>query len=447
MAPPRAPSRAFTSPLLLLYAVAGLILVGTLLLSLPLAHRGEGFTSFVIALFTAASAVTVTGLVIVDTGVYWSPFGQGVILALIAVGGLGFMTLATFLLIVLGQRITLAERLMMRDTLGTGQLGGLVRLIRNVVLLVLVIYLLGFLALIPSFRQFYTFPEALWQAAFHSISGFNNAGFTIVGGNTSLRLFQLDLYPIAIMIILMVLGSISYTVLVDLFRVRRFSRLTLDTRLVLVATLFLYALGTLVIFGSEYANPNTLGGMDVGHGLFNSLFHAVSGRTAGFSTLDFGQTRENTNLFTGVLMFIGGASGSTAGGIKVNTFAVIVVAILASIRGRTQVEAFGREVPSFLVQRALAIAALALALLFVVAFFLTFTEDAPFSQLFFETFSAFGTAGLSTGITSQLSNAGQYLLVFTMFVGRVGPLTLALALIPREERALYRYAQERVKIG
>lgn len=437
----------FTSPFVLLYGFGGLILLGGLLLMLPFANRLGGFTPPSIAFFTATSAVTVTGLVVVSTSDYWTTFGQGIIFALVLVGGLGFMTLATFFLILMGQRITLAERLIMRDTIGADRLGGLVRLTRNVVLLALVIYTLGALALFFRFSAQFPRPVAVWQAVFHSVSAFNNAGFSILPGSSSLSRFMGDFSLLGTMALLIILGGISYSVLVDLFRERRFSRLSLDTRMVISASLFLWLLGALVIFVSEYASNPTLGGLSLEEKGFYALFHSINARTAGFTTLDFNSTQEHTNLFLLSLMFVGGAAGSTAGGIKVNTFAVIVAAVLSSVRGRLQVEAFGREIPHFQVHRALTVAVLALSVIFAMALLLTLTEGMPFLNLLFETFSAFATVGYSTGITPALSVWGKVIIIFTMFIGRLGPLTLALALAPREERAVYRFAQERVRIG
>ena len=444
---PRHPSRLLGSPLILLYSFIALILVGGLLLSLPIASKEPGFTPAIIAFFTSTSAVTVTGLTLVSTADYWSPFGQGVIFTLMLIGGLGFMTLATFLLIVVGQRITLPERMLMRDTMGMDRLGGLVRLTRNIVLVVTGIYLVGILLLFWRFLAYFPAPEALWQAAFHSVSGFNNAGFTILPDSASLSRFALDLPMLIFMIVLIVLGSISWIVLVDLFRHRRFSRLTLDTKLVLTVSLLLWALGAVVMFVTEFSNTGVFGSFSTSGKAFHSLFQSISGRTAGFSTVDFNQVSDLTDLlFTG-LMFIGGAAGSTAGGIKVGTFALIIVTVISSIRGRPQAEAFGREIPSVQVHRAMSIAVLGIAVIFILSLVLTFTEEEEFLAMLFDTVSAFATTGLSMGVTERLSTAGSVLFMFAMFLGRLGPLTLVLALAPKEETVLYRFAQERVRIG
>ena len=448
--PARRPARRFTPPFILFYSFGGLIIVGGLLLILPIANNVGGFTPAELAFFTSTSAVTVTGHTVVDTPTYWSSFGHAVIFTLMLVGGLGFTSLATFSLIILGQRITLPERMLMRDTMGVDRLGGLAAVLRNIVLIVLLIYVIGTLLLWWRLYDDFSAGEALWNSAFLSVSAFNNAGFTILPNSSSLDGFTFDAPFLIFIAISIVLGGIGWTVLVDLFRQRRFSRFTLDTKMVVTTSVFLWMLGALVFFIAEQDNSGTLGNgsfttLEKG---FQSIFHSISGRTAGLSTLDFGASTELTKLFYPLLMFVGGAAGSVAGGIKVATLAVIIAAVVSSVKGRLQAEAFGREIPNFQVHRALTVAALGMALIFLVSLALTLTEDGiPFLDLFFDTVSAFGTTGLSTGVPPLLSVGGKILFMIIMFLGRLGPLTLALALAPREEATVYRFMQERVKIG
>lgn len=450
----RVQSRALASPLVLAYVFAGLIALGTALLMLPFTHVGGGFTPFLDALFTATSATTVTGLVTKDTAEYWTRAGQVVILLLMFVGGLGFMSIATFLLILIGQRVTMAQRLLVKESLQVDQLGGLAKLAIQIVLVATIIQLVGFIILSVRFSTLYSPAEALWQGLFHSVSGFNNAGFIALptDGPTSgsLSEFQLDKIVLGVIGGLIFLGAISYRVMVDVVRFRRFSLFTLNSKLVLILTFTLIGIGAFVFFFSEYNNDKTLGALSVGDKAVVSVFESISGRTAGFTTVDYGETEQHTNFFYTSLMFIGGASASVAGGIKINTIAVVLVAVLSTLRGSATATAFGRQIPQGQVQRAMTIGAVATMLVFVTALMLTFSEAPkgfPFIDLLFESVSAFGTVGLSTGLTTDLSRWGHLILIVSMFVGRVGPVTLALAMVQLGERDLYRFARERVMIG
>ena len=450
----RGQSKALASPLILIYAFAGLIAIGTLLLLLPFAHHGGGFTPFVDALFTATSAITVTGLVTQDTATYWTRTGQVFILAMMFVGGLGFMTLATFLLVLIGQRVTLAQRIWMKDSLQVDQLGGLARLTIRIVLVAIGIQVAGFVALLVrfSFLPEYSPAEAVWQAVFHAVSGFNNAGFYVVPESASLSFFVADKAVLGIMATLIFLGTISYPVMVDVVRARRFSLFTLNTKLVLMLVAALTVSGALVFFFSEYDNERTLRQLPVVDKAVVAVFESISGRTAGFSTVDYGATRSHTNFFFTSLMFVGGASASVAGGIKINTLAIVLMAVLSTIRGRGRVSAFGRELPQAQVHRAMTIGAVATAFVFLVALMLTFAESASAKpvdviDLLFESVSAAGTVGQSTGLTGDLSRWGHLILIASMFLGRIGPLTLALYMAQSGETDTYRFAQERVTLG
>ncbi len=445
----RHPSRRTSPPLILFYGFSWLIVTGGVLLLLPISNAGEeGFTPIANAFFTATSAVTVTGHTVVNTADYWTTFGHAVIFTLMLVGGLGFTTIATFLLIIVGQHITLPERMLMRDTMGVDRMGGLAAVLRNIVLIVLAVYAIGTGTIWWRIHEDFSLGESIWQSAFLSVSGFNNAGFSILPDASSLESYLADPVLLGFVGCLIVLGGIGWTVLVDVFRQHRFSRFALDTKMVLSVSLLLWVMGALVFFLAEYDNRDTLGPLSVLHKLAQSVFQSVSGRTAGLTTLDMGASTELTRLFYPFLMFVGGAAGSVAGGVKVATLAVIIAATISSVRGRLQTEAFGREIPHFQVHRALTVVALAMTFIFILALVMMLTEEnIPFLNLFFDTISAFGTTGLSTGVPPQLSLAGKILFMIAMFVGRLGPLTMALALVPREEATVYRFVQERVKIG
>ena len=446
-APIRARRKGQNPALVFVYGFAGLIALGTVLLMLPASSADGRWTPFVDALFTSTSAVCVTGLVVVDTATYWSGFGEAVILGLIQVGGFGFMTSSTLLFLLIGRRATLREQLLLKEALGTGNLGSVRHLARKVIIFTLVTEVVGAAILTVRFAAEMEIGQALWWGTFHAVSAFNNAGFDLTGDYRSLIPYSHDPVVLLAIAALLMTGGISFTVVEDLLRHRRFARLALDTKLVLVTTVALIGLGTLGILFTEWSNPDTLGGMGLGPRLLNGFFQGVAPRTAGFASVDIGKMTEPGLLVVVALMFVGGASGSTAGGIKVQTFTLLFFAIVSTVRGLHDVEVFQRRVPIGEVLRALSVALIALALIFLVAFSLNLTEGSRFLALFFEAFSAFGTVGLSTGVTPQMSTAGRVLLIVTMFAGRLGPLTLALALTAREHRAPYHWAEESVKIG
>jgi trk system potassium uptake protein TrkH len=446
--PVRAARRAYRHPaLVFVYWFAVIIVVGAIVLSLPVASAAGHQTPVLDALFTATSAVCVTGLVVVDTGTYWSTFGQTVILLLIQLGGFGFMTSSTVLLLLLRREATLRERILLREALGGVGLGSVLHLASRIVVFTLIAEGTGAIILATAFASAVDPPQALWWGVFHAVSAFNNAGFDLVGGFRSLMPFNQRPEIVLTVACLIIGGGISYTVVEDLLRRHRFVRLTLDSKLVLVTALTLVVLGTVAVLFTERANPATLGAMSVGPRLLNAFFTSVTPRSAGFNTLDTAAMTESGLFVLIALMFIGGAAGSTAGGIKLQTFSLLLFAIVTSVRGGSEVEAFGRRVPGGYVLRAIAVALLALALVFVVSFALTLTEQSRFFSLVFESFSALGTVGLSTGITPDLSPTGRAILSLTMFAGRLGPLTLVLALAARERHTTYRWPEEGVKIG
>lgn len=450
--PTRHPHRVFSSPYILFFGFVALIVIGGLLLSLPLASTQGVPTPLDQSFFTATSAVTVTGLTVVHTGTYWSFFGQLVIFLLMLVGGLSFMAVGTFILAFLRQRSSLSERLVLRESMGVNRMGGLRNIARNIVLVALVIYLAGAGAIFWYIHGLDSMgvAESIWQSLFLSVSAFNNAGFSILPegmeGTSLARMANQPLFLFLVMA-LIILGGIGWTTLVDLYQHRGFSRLTLDSKLVIVTSLFLWVAGALVMLLAEYLNHSTLYALGEPHRVINALFQSVSGRTAGLSTIEFDMASDFTKLTFPILMFIGGASGSVAGGIKINTFAIIVVAVISSIRMRPEAEAFKREIAHGQVMRALTVGVLGVMFIMVVMPLLTVTDShLDFFDLLFDAVSAFGTTGLSTGIVPHLSLAGKIIFMLTMLIGRLGPMTLALALAPREQ-TVYRFMQERVTIG
>jgi trk system potassium uptake protein TrkH len=435
------------STTIIAYGFAAVILVGTLLLMLPIATVDRVSTHPTTALFTATSSVCVTGLVVVDTNDYWGPFGQAVILALIQIGGFGFMTTATIVLLALGRRIGLRERLLIKEAMGVTQLGGVVRIVRQLLFFTLIAEVLGSALIYLRLSTQFSRGQAIWKSVFHSISAFNNAGFDLFGGFNSLTGFQSDPLILLTTAGLVILGGISYMVVLDLIRKRSLAHLTLDSKMVLTTTVFLLAFGTIVILLTEMSNPATLGHLTLTQKILNSFFQSVTPRTAGFNSLETGSFAVYSLFFTMLLMFIGGASGSTAGGIKVNTFGLLAATIVSTVRGDENPTAFQREINTEQIHRALTLVILSVVFIFVIVFCLTITEKIDFIDLLFETISAFGTVGLTTGITPLLSTAGRVFIILTMFVGRIGPLTLILSLTLRQRRTDFSFPREAVRIG
>jgi trk system potassium uptake protein TrkH len=451
--PPRrlrsAPSPALS--LLLLFVV--LIAVGTALLMLPIAAANGIATRPIDALFTATSAACVTGLTVLDTATHWSPFGQIVILLLIQAGGFGIMAGSTLLLaLFLGRRTSLRDRVVVQESLGGLQLGSVMDVVRRVALFTIVCEVLGAVVLSLAFTSG---PEAgppgdplgIWWGVFHAISAFNNAGFDITGGFRSLSPFVDDWVVLLTVGTLLTLGGLGFAIVGDVAVKRRWGRMTLETKLVLGTTAALLVGGALLIGLTEWGNPLTLGALPPEQRFLNALFESATLRTAGFTALDTTAFAEASLFIVMALMFIGGASGSTAGGIKVNTFAVLLIAIVSTVRGQPSAQAFGRRIQHAVVYRALAVALLAIAFVFVIGLGLTLTTEADFVDTLFEAVSAFGTVGATTGITPESSDPARFITSFAMFVGRLGPLTLVLALAARARPMPFRPAVESVRIG
>lgn len=436
--------------LLLLFAI--LITVGTFLLMLPIASASGEATRFIDAFFTATSASCVTGLVVVDTANHWSPFGQVVIMVLIQVGGFGIMAGSTLLLFLFLRRTTLRDRVLVQESLGGMQLGSVTTLVKRIAIFTLVAELIGAVVLSIAFMAG---PEAgpawhpmgIWWGIFHSISAFNNAGFDLTGGFQSLSPFRDDWVVLLTHGLLLVLGGLGFAIVGDAVARRRWSRMALETKMVIGTTVVLLVGGTVMIGLIEWTNPATLGAMPPEQRVLNAFFESATLRTAGFTALDTGALAESTLFVVMALMFIGGASGSTAGGIKVNTFAVLLIAIVSTVRGEPSATAFGRRIKHAIVYRSLAVLILAIGFVFLTGLGLTLTSEATFVQTLFEAISAFGTVGASTGITPELSDPARIITSVAMFVGRLGPLTLVLALAARAHPVSYRPAVESVRIG
>lgn len=429
-------------------AFVGAIAVGTLLLLLPIARAGPGGAPAMVALFTATSAVCVTGLGVVDTGTYWSPFGQAAILLLVQVGGLGIMTAATLLGLLISNKLRLGQRLLAQAETRTTALGDVGATLRLVLLVTLTVQLAVAAVLFARFWLAYgaTAGEAGWLAVFHSVMAFNNAGFGLFADNVTR--YAGDAWVLVPLMLGVIVGGIGFPVLYELKReLFRPSGWSLHTKLTLAGTALLIPAGTVAVLAFEWWNPATIGTMNPGVKLLNALFHSVMTRTAGFNAIDVGVLRPETLLVTTGLMMIGGGSAGTAGGIKVTTFLVLGLAVLAEIQGERDAASFRRRVPGETQRLALTVALLSIAVVAVATLVLLSMTTFDLGRVLFEVVSAFATVGLSTGITAQLPPGGQAVLIGLMFAGRVGTVTLAAALALRSRQRPYRFPEERPIIG
>lgn len=423
-------------------------MIGTFLLSLPFAKAGPGSATLLEAFFTAVSAVCVTGHTVVDTKEYWTPFGHAVILVLIQVGGLGIMVFASLIGLALARRLSLRSRMTAASEAKSVGVGDVKVLLVGIVKISATIE--GAVAVILTLRWWlgygYDLPQALWLGVFHAVSSFNNAGFALFSGNlTSFASDPIICLPIAAAIIL---GGLGFPVLMQL---RRELGVTLhwsmNTKLVLWATSILLVLGTVFIAVIEWENPRTLGDLDAGARILAAFFQSVQTRTAGFNSVDIGALDPATLFGMDIFMFIGGGPASTAGGIKVTTFAVLFFIMYTELRGEGAVNIFGKRLSRAVHRQAITVVLLAVAVVVGSTVLLMLITDFELDVILFEVISAFSTVGLSAGITADLPVAGQLILIALMFIGRLGPVTLASAIALRERRILYEYPQERPGIG
>jgi Trk-type K+ transport system membrane component len=433
----------------LVLAIVAVAVAGTLLLMLPVARAGAGTggAPWHVALFTATSATSVTGLVVVDTGTYWSPFGHAVLLVLIQIGGLGVMTAASLLGLVVAGRLGLRTRLLAQSETQTVDLGTVRRVVVGSTVMVFAVeaVMVVVLTLRLWLSHGYGLGEALWSGVFHAVSAFNNAGFAL--WPDSLVRFSSDGVVLGAVSVAVILGGLGYPVLIEALRVRPASRWSVHTYLTLWVSAALTVLGALVVTLGEWRNPATLGSMSTVEKLLSGIFGGITPRSAGFATFDFAQADASTKLSTDLLMLVGGGSGSTAGGIKVTTLAVLVLAVLAEVRGNRDVDVHGRRLSSAIVRQAIAVAAFTFTI--VVAATLTLLEltGEPLDTVIFEVASAFSTCGLTTGLSARLPVPEQLILCVLMLVGRVGPITFATALALRQARQAYRNPVARPIVG
>lgn len=438
---------------ILVLGFAGVILVGAFLLTLPISSKDGQSFRFLDALFTATSAVCVTGLVVVDTGTHFTQFGQFVIISLIQVGGLGFMTMSTLLALVLGKKIGLKERILIQESFNQLTIAGLVRLIKNVILVTVAFELIG--GIILSIRFLFDFPpdRALAFGFFHAVSAFCNAGFDlfgqVFGPYTSITHYVGDWTVTLTIGLLIVFGGLGFPVIVEVAKFPNLKRLSTHTKLVLSMTGLLIVAGTILILLIESHNPKTVGGLDMTGKFLGALFQSITPRTAGYNSLDISQMKAAAWFILILLMFIGASPSSTGGGIKTTTFGVLVAAVNTTIKGKEDVEMFERRIPNDLVYKAFTLTTVALGWVCIVSLIMSLVEPHEFIRIVFDVVSAFGTVGLTTGITPTLTDLSRILLTITMFMGRVGPLTVIVALMQSKSlsQSNIKYIEDRVMIG
>jgi len=436
---------------LMLSGFLGAIGVGSILLMLPAATTTGERLPLIDAIFTSTSAVCVTGLIVKDTATYFSVFGQVVIAGLIQAGGLGIMTFSVALSVLLGKPMDVSQRAALQDSLNHETLAGVRHLIRFIVLMTIGFELVGAVCLFISWHnRFASVPAAACHAIFHAISAFCNAGFSTFPD--SLMGFQADVGVNAIICSLIVFGGLGFVVIQNLLQTLRNRTLRnphnnarIQTRIVLRMTFFLIVVGALAVYLTE--RSGLLSGLSAHGVVLGATFQSITARTAGFNTLDIGRMSSAALFVTIIFMFIGASPGSTAGGIKTTTVATLWAAVLASLRSRPHVEVHKRTIPTETVYKALTLLCVSLTVVVVFTLALLSLERLPFLDILFETVSAFGTVGLSTGVTPELSNIGRVLITILMFIGRLGPLTIAYAMLPAQMPVHYKYAEERIMIG
>ena len=431
-------------PMVLTLGFAIVITIGALLLRMPFFSRSGNETSLIDALFVAASASCVTGLTPVNTLEHWNSYGHLLLIVLIQIGGLGVMSITSMIPLILGKKIGLSSRQILKEQLNVESLEGMIALFKYVLFFSFGVELIGAMILAIRFVPIFGVAKGLWYAIFHSISAFCNAGFDILGD--SIYPFRDDLLVNSTLCGLVIIGGLGFVVTSELFRRRSFEKISTHSKLVLSLTGILLAVGTLGFFILE-KDGGVLVGESFKASLTESFFQSTVARTAGFYSVKLENIKDSTALLLAGLMFIGGSPGSTAGGIKTTTFGVLVLSTIAVIRGEDEPVLFKRHIGEETVRKALAIFAVSVTIIISVSFILTITEKAGLVEIFYETVSALATVGASMGITSNLSNIGKILITICMYLGRIGPMTMAFAFGMKTRKSLIRYPESFISIG
>lgn len=428
------------------------IIFGTILLTLPTASSSGEVTNFLDALFTATSATSVTGLITLDTGTYWSSFGKTVILILIQIGGLGIMSFTTFGVLKFGNKISLSTSLLVKEALNVDGFQGISLIMRYVVSFTIIVEFLGTILLSFVFIPEYGFSQGLYLSLFISISAFCNAGFDMFGNFASLTSYYSNSYVLIICMLLIIIGGIGFGVITEFITYRYTKKISITTKIVLIVTSFLILSGAVLYFILEYDNPLTFQNMSLFDKIVNSFFASVSPRTAGFNSVDLSNLRAGSVFLTCILMLVGGSPGSTAGGIKTTTVGVIILSIYHYIRNRNRTIVLNKEIPGKIINKAFIITFVSLFFISIFVILISITDkDASLKAIMFEVFSAFNTVGLSLGLTSELSDLGKILIILAMYLGRVGTLTLISAFTHRNDcnkkSNCVKYPEVRITVG
>lgn len=436
-----------TPPRVLAGGFALIIIIGSFLLNLPAASADGQSMRYIDALFTATSATCVTGLIIVDTGVHFSLFGQIVLLMMVQLGGLGFMTMATWFTLALKRRVSLRDRLLLKESMNHANIDGIVRLIIRVFLYSITIEGIAALYFMLRWSQEMPLGKAAYFGLFHAVSIFNNAGFELFGGFRSLTPYVHDLGINLVSMMLIFFGGIGFVVISELIEFPKTRKLSLHSKVVLSTNGILVLSGAVLILIFEFTNAKTLGSMPWDTKIVASFFQSMTLRSAGVNTLDIAELRTATQFLMIVMMFIGAAPGSTGGGIRLTTFAILIGAFVAMLRGKEDVVLFRHRLPAKDIYKAVTFTLTAVFFLAFATMLLSTLQDQDFLKILFETTSAFGTVGLSMGLTADLTFAGKIVMICVMFIGRVGLVTLAFALQPNPKKELYRYPEGKIIIG
>ena len=455
----------FGPPHIIVFSFFVVIMIGTFLLSLPISSQNGESVGFIDALFTATSAVCVTGLVVVNTYYHCSLFGKIIILCLIQIGGLGFMSLFTIILVVLGKKITLRGRILIQESFNLSTFKGMVMFLKKIIRVTFIIEGIGAVILSIRFIPEYGLIGGIFKGIFHSISAFCNAGFDILG-DSSLMPYSTDYVINITIMILIILGGLGFTVLIDIINYIKYKIdkarnkkvklfvMTVHSKLTLTITGILILLGAILTFIIEFNNPQTLANLRLDEKILASTFQSVTLRTAGFDAIGQANLNYGSKFLAIILMAIGGSPGGTAGGIKTVTIGVLVLAVISVIKGKDCITAFKKTISVSTIQKALSVIMMMMSLIFMATIILTMTEkglgvEYEFIDLLYEVSSALGTVGLSTGITPSLSTLGKIIIILCMFIGRLGPITITLALSFRKlnKKNVIHYPEEKIIVG